>query len=212
MSSLLPDLPQIQLRVDREVENASARGGFVDIRRYVLRAERNGGASSPFQYDIAERKALDAAVIVPHALIDGATHVYLRSSVRPPLALRAYAPFHSGSLWELPAGLIEVGEEPQRAAQRELNEEVGFDVPLASLLSLGGLSSPAPALIGEIHHYFHVNVTGLSRTEPAGDGSPLEEGARILCIRLADALRACRAGEVLDAKTELALRRLAEIV
>lgn len=210
--TLLPDLPPIKLRVDREVENAAARGGFVDIRRYILRAETANETSPPFQYDVAERRALDAAVIVPHAHIDGAVHIFLRSSVRPPLALRTLEPLHTGSLWELPAGLIELNESPVHAAQRELYEEVGFTVPIDALRPLGGLSSPAPALIGEIHHYFHVDVSGLSRIEPEGDGSPLEHGARILSVRLSDALDACRSGLVLDAKTELALRRLAEIV
>jgi ADP-ribose pyrophosphatase len=42
-----------------------------------------------------------------------------------------------------------------------------------------------------------------------GDGSPLEEGALLEWRELRAAVAACEAGEIEDAKTELALRRLA---
>ncbi len=211
--SLLPPLPKIVIAIAREVENASARGGFVDIRRLLLTATYDAKTqSAPFQYDVADRRALDAAVIVPHFRQDGVVHVYLRSSLRPPLALRTIVPLHDGSLWELPAGLIEIGEAPQSAARRELEEEIGFHVPEDAMIPLGGVSSPTPALIGELHHYFHVNVDGLARKEPEGDGSPLEAGAAIISRPLDDLLHACRQGLVMDAKTELALRRLKEVV
>jgi ADP-ribose pyrophosphatase len=42
-----------------------------------------------------------------------------------------------------------------------------------------------------------------------GDGSPLEEGAVLEWRELASAIAACEAGEIEDAKTELAFRRLA---
>jgi ADP-ribose pyrophosphatase len=46
--------------------------------------------------------------------------------------------------------------------------------------------------------------------ELAGDGSCLEEGGAALVLPLAEALARCRRGEIADAKTEVALRRLAE--
>lgn len=209
----LPPLPKIAIAIHRESDNASARGGFVDIRRLQLTATFGSDSpSKPFQYDVADRRALDAAVIVPYFRHEGTVHVYLRSSLRPPLALRTIAPLHNGSLWELPAGLIEVGEDPRRAAARELEEEIGIRVSDEKLIPLGGLSSPAPALIGELHHYFYVNVEGLPRNEPEGDGSPLEAGARIVSHPLPELLEACRAGQFMDAKTELALRRLKDVL
>jgi ADP-ribose diphosphatase len=42
-----------------------------------------------------------------------------------------------------------------------------------------------------------------------GDGSPLEEGADLRWRPLADAIAACERGDIEDAKTEIALRRLA---
>ncbi len=42
-----------------------------------------------------------------------------------------------------------------------------------------------------------------------GDGSPLEEGAVLEWRELGAAIAACEAGEIEDAKSELAFRRLA---
>jgi ADP-ribose diphosphatase len=41
------------------------------------------------------------------------------------------------------------------------------------------------------------------------DGSPLEEGAVLLWRELGEAIQACERGGIEDAKTEIALRRLA---
>ena len=43
----------------------------------------------------------------------------------------------------------------------------------------------------------------------AGDGSPLEEGAVLAWRPLRAAIEACERGEIEDAKTEMAFRRLA---
>src|SRR5690606_10034210 len=100
-----------------------------------------GGRSDvpPFSYDLVERRALDAAVIAAHHLdARGAPCVYLRSAVRPPVALRPIPPKLTGVLWELPAGLIEPDEAPRSAAARELYEELGFLADEAALEPLGG--------------------------------------------------------------------------
>ena len=47
---------------------------------------------------------------------------------------------------------------------------------------------------------------------PAGDGSPMEEGAVLVVYPLAQALAMCARGEIIDLKTELILRRLRECV
>jgi ADP-ribose pyrophosphatase len=65
--------------------------------------------------------------------------------------------------------------------------------------------------VAERHYYFHVSVDPKVRQVPPEDGSPLEEDALIVTCPLADALDHCRAGRIVDAKTELALRRLADL-
>lgn len=205
----LPEPPKLELDVvaDRTAEPGRA---FLEVRRVELVVRREGQTSAPFRYDVLERRALDACIMVAHHEEQGRVHVWLRTALRPPVALRPFEPQHRSPLWEVPAGLIEPGETPAAAAARELDEELGFSVEPAELVPLGPWSLPAPGFIGEVHFHFHVRVNPSARRAPKGDGSPLEEGAALAAVPLDDALAACRRGELRDAKTELALRRLAD--
>ena len=204
----LPELPKAELETVRETRFGEA--GFLMLRRVDLVATQAGVRSATFEYDVIDRRAFDASVMVAHHVEDGRVCVWLRSCLRPPLALRADPMM--AVLWEVPAGLVEPGESPRAAAAREIAEELGFDVAESALAELGPPSHPAPALIGEVHHFFRVEVDPAKRTEPAGDGSPTEDGAMIVSIPLDEALAACRRGDIRDEKTELALRRLADVV
>jgi ADP-ribose pyrophosphatase len=186
-------------------------GGFVNLRRLELSlAFPDGSRSATFPFDVATRRAIDAVVVVAHFALGGPRRVYLRSCARPALMLNETGA-REGNLWELAAGLVEPGEEPREGARRELLEELGFDVPLASLEALGGFTYPAPGFIAEQHHYFHVEVDPEAQKRPTEDGSPLERHAHILSLPLSDAIAHCRSGAITDAKTEIALRRLEEL-
>lgn len=67
--------------------------------------------------------------------------------------VRQYRPAIESFAWELPAGLVETGENPAEAAARELLEETGY--PARAVHSLG---APAAACTGrlsnKIHSYF----------------------------------------------------------
>jgi ADP-ribose pyrophosphatase len=209
----LPELLKVELEIVGE--SRAGEGGFLALRRTDLIAVHAGQRSATFTYDTVDRRAFDASIMVAHHRQDGRAHVWLRSCVRPPLVLRRHdagpGPL-TAVLWEVAAGLIEPGESPRSAAARELAEELGFHVPEAALAELGAPMYPAPALIGEVHHFFHVEVDRASRQEPHGDGSPLELDATVVSIPLDEALAACRRGEIRDEKTELALRRLADVL
>jgi ADP-ribose pyrophosphatase len=210
VTRILPETPKVELEVVTDRTAKTDDRGFLAIRSVDLVAIRGDGTQSArFPYDVLERRAIDAAIMVAHHVVGGRVHVYLRSAVRPPLALRPHAPM-SPNVWEIPAGLIEPDEEPVAAAVRELEEELGFAVSVEDMKPLGPAALPAPGFIGELHFYFHVRVDPRARREPKGDGSPLEQDARIESVALEDALEACRQGEVPDSKTELTLRRLAE--
>jgi 8-oxo-dGTP pyrophosphatase MutT (NUDIX family) len=141
--------------------------------------------------------------------------------VRPPVAFRdatrsprpASDP-SGGFLWELPGGLVEPSEQSEAglllAAQREIREELGFDVSLDALRELGPSVFPVPAFIAERHFYFEAEVDPKTRREPELDGSALEHFGAVVSLPLADALSRCKSGEFQDAKTEFCLRRLAE--
>ncbi len=212
------NVPHIQLEV---VEDVSPPGqtGFLRLVRRRLRAHYpDGTASRVFVYDEVDRDAIDAAVIAAHFQRGGEAWVYLRSCVRPPVALRdpKRSPVeeteHRPGLWELPAGLVEAHEQspdgPRRCAQRELYEELGFEAELSMLRELGPSMFPAPGFVAERHFYFEVEVDPSLRREPKLDGSALEHFGRVWDLPLAQALRLCEQGFIQDAKTELALRRL----
>jgi ADP-ribose pyrophosphatase len=182
----------------------------------------DGHESTPFEYDIIDRERLDAVVIVAHyAGSDGRRRVLLRTALRPPVALRPLSvrPIPEretlGALWELPAGLVEVDERSaeglKQCAARELLEEVGVKADPSALAELGPSTFPAPGMVGERHFFFHVAIDPAQISVPTEDGSALERGAIVAAVPLDEALALCRRGEIEDAKTELALRRLAEM-
>lgn len=196
---------------------------FLRVRREMFRiAFENGEQSEPFAYDTVDRTRLDAVVIAAHFREGGRTHVFLRSALRPPVATRPLdarpvpEPEDLGLLWELPAGLVEEDERSAAGlvacALRELREELGFEVAPASLKALGPASFPAPGMIGERHFFFHVEVDPAARAVPSEDGSPLERHAGVLAAPLDELLEVARSGGLEDAKTELGLRRLAELL
>jgi ADP-ribose pyrophosphatase len=216
----LPSLPSHALELVSEHDEGA--GGFLWLRRAKLRINfAEGGSSKAFPYDAVGRKNLDAVVMAAHYLEDGKRFVFLRSAIRPPVWLRPLEvrPMPEseslGALWELPAGLVEADERSpeglKRSAARELEEELGFVVAPEALEPLGPSTFPTPGVIGERHFFFHVEVDPRARKEPSEDGSALERAAIVVAISVDDALEAARRGELEDAKTELALRRLAEL-
>jgi ADP-ribose pyrophosphatase len=208
----LPSLPAIRIVVSRDrTAQSQATGGFLNVHRLeLIAAYPDGTESGPFSYDVAAREALDAVVIAAHFVTRGVRHVYLRSAARPPCALRPVPPAHDGELWELPAGLVEPGEDPVDTASRELAEELGFHASSSDMRALGDWTFPAPGIIGERHLFFAVEVDSGARSIPTEDGSALERGAAIVALPVADAIEHCRRGAIRDAKTELGLRRLLE--
>jgi len=218
----LPPLPKLALRLVEAIPSRD-EPGFLDLRRQVFRIEREDGSlSDAFVYDTVDRARLDAVVIAPHYRdAAGRRRVFLRSALRPPVATRplGICPVPEapalGGLWELPAGLVEPDERSveglRRCAARELFEEVGLEVDPSVLGELGPSTFPAPGMIGERHFYFHVEVDPARRVTPPEDGSPLEMGAVIADVPLDEAIELTRRGAIEDAKTEVALRRLAEI-
>jgi ADP-ribose pyrophosphatase len=64
--------------------------------------------------------------------------------------VRQYRPAVEAYTWELPAGLVEQGEDPAAAAARELLEETGYPAQ-----SCGSLGAPAAACTGRLSNRVH---------------------------------------------------------
>ena len=219
MSDALGPKPTVEVEV-LEDRSATARcdQGFLTLRRLTLRHAWSDGEKSPaYAYDLVERAALDAVVIL---LVDAEGRVALRSSIRPPLAFRASAavplpePASDPVLWEVPAGLVEPDERGEaglrRCAAREALEEVGVVVAEDAFETLGPPVCLSPGVMAEKLHFVVADVDFERRSAPTEDGSPLEARAQLRFVSLEEALAATRDGRVADAKTEVALRRLAE--
>jgi 8-oxo-dGTP pyrophosphatase MutT (NUDIX family) len=179
------------------------------LRRCDVTVNRASGESAPITYDVITRRLPDAVIVVAH--FDDPTlgrHVVLRSCIRPPVALREGS---GGTQWELPAGLVEDGEALEVAAARELFEETGVRVVPSTLAPLGGRTLPAAGVIAEYNYFFHARIDPSAVEEAPGDDTPLEEGGMVIALPLEKALELCRRGAFPDAKTEIGVRRLAEL-
>jgi ADP-ribose pyrophosphatase len=223
MSRVAPDIdlrfPDLELELVEDISPVAPAGFLRLIRRRLRVKYPDGTRSDPFPYDEVDRRAIDAVVIAAHFVQDGQCWVYLRSALRPPLRFRdpTRSPDgqrETGALWELPAGLIEPGEQSTggvlRAGCRELREELGFLALETDFQTLGAPVWPSPGVLSERLFFVQLAVRPERREEPSLDGSALERHGRVVAVPLAQALELCRSGRIQDAKTELALRRLAD--
>lgn len=213
------DLPSIRLELVEDRSDPAQGGGFLKVRRFMMRNHYADGTSSRlYAYDLLERHALDAVCVLAFRRSSQGIEVLLRSSLRPPLAFRELAATprpHDGTvvIWELPAGLVEPDEKGDdgiaRCAARELHEETGYRLEPARFRLLGGPFFLSPGVLGEMIYVLSVEVADDTPEDVGGDGSPVEDGAVSVFVPLVDALAACLDGRIRDAKTELALRRFA---
>jgi ADP-ribose pyrophosphatase len=123
-------------------------------------------------------------------------------------------------LEELVAGVVEPGESGVEALRRraadEVLEEAGISVPPGRFELLGAPFFVHPGVSSDKIHLLSAEVARaagavLEAPSPPGDGSALEEGAELRWRPLEEAIAACERGEIEDAKTELAFRRLAAL-
>ena len=211
------------MRVEILSDETVGQGGFLAIRRLrCVNVRPDGTRSAPYLCDFLVRpKGLDAVVVAVYARAGGRTRVLLRDGLRLPLHVGRPAtatPIPDAKTYlffrEVVAGIIEVedvGEEGvRRRAAIEVEEEAGYHVDAARVDILGAGTFPSPGAMAEKFWLAAVEVDPSAVTHAAGDGSPMEEGATVEWLDLDDAIAACVAGEIEDAKTELALRRLAD--
>jgi ADP-ribose pyrophosphatase len=207
----------VELIVDRDERVGD--GGFLALRRLHLRNRRgDGSASAPYVCDAVVRPYGQDAVVVA-VFAREPLRVLVREGLRPALVLgrdpsRAPLPEPPPAMFltELVAGIVEEGDrgEPglRARAAHEVHEEAGFDVAPGSIALLGAGMLPSPGCLVEKFYFAAVEVDPAAQQPLAGDGSPMEEGARTRWITLDDAIAACVRGEITDLKTELGLRRL----
>jgi ADP-ribose pyrophosphatase len=210
--------------VEDYTERARCDEGFLRLRRLRARNRRTDGSRSPeYPIDVIDRPTLDAVAVCLWARTARGIEILTRRGLRP----AAY--FRRGKAPALPereyllveeivAGVLEPGERGTDALRRrgadEVREEAGIEIAPERLEPLGAPFFPLPGIASEKIHLLSGEVPRGAEEGPyaaphEGDGSPLEEGAVLEWRGLHAAIAACEAGEIEDAKTEIALRRLA---
>jgi len=155
------------------------RGSKFDFERVVCEASDG----SRVQREMVRHPG--AVVIVP-ALDDGRI-VFIRN--RRVVVGR--------TLWELPAGTLEAGEDPQRCALRELREETGYRARMIEPL---GSFYTTPGLTDELMRAYC--AWGL---EPVGQALDAGEEIEVRPVAQKEALTMLDDGTLMDAKSMLAL-------
>lgn len=102
-----------------------------------------------------------------------------------------------GFVWEVPAGKLDPGEEPETCAARELEEETGYRA--GSLERLGAIHT-TPGFTDEVIHLFL--ATGL---EPGSANHGPSEFIERHAVGLDRAMEMIDRGEITDGKTICAL-------
>ena len=120
------------------------------------------------------------------------------------LLIRQYRYATGGELWEIPAGTLDPGEEPEVCARRELLEETG--VTAARLQRLTSIWT-TPGFTNEVIHLYL--ATGLTMGEPSRER---DEFIEVVPQPLSRVLALIRDGEIRDAKTVVAILYMAAFV
>ncbi len=218
----MPRLDAIEI-VEDFTASARCDEGFLHVRRYRARNRRaDGSLSGTYRIDVLDRPSLDAVAVCLWARTPRGVEVLLRRQLRPAVLFRRgkvrALPEAEPLLYEeIVAGLVEPGEKGLDALRRrgaeEAREEAGVEVDPVRLAPLGAPFYMLPGIISEKIHLLEAEVvrgtaSGEHDAPQEGDGSPLEEGATLVWRGLDAAIAACESGEIEDAKSELAFRRL----
>jgi 8-oxo-dGTP pyrophosphatase MutT (NUDIX family) len=161
--------------------NPAHRGRVIQVSTERLRY------SNGREYDIDYVRHPGAAAVVA---VDGANRVCL---------VRQYRHGIQDFLWEIPAGKLDAGEQPEVCAVRELREETGVTADRWTSL---GLYIPAPGIFTELIHLY------LARELDVGAASPdADEELELKWLPLDEAISHVLKGDWNDGKTAMALWR-----
>jgi ADP-ribose pyrophosphatase len=154
------------------------RGGYLRVEELAIRLPDGRRAIREVV------RVRDAVAVLP---VDGHGRVHL---------VRQHRPAIGRTILEAPAGVIEPGEEPQDAASRECEEEIGLRpgrlVPLVTYAHAEGYSTG-----------FITLFVGLDLEPVASPGLDATESLERVVLEFAELKELVRANEIVDSKTIL---------
>ena len=101
-------------------------------------------------------------------------------------------------IWELPAGGLDVGEDPAAAAARECEEEIGL-VP--GRVEFAGAWYPTPGFCTEVMNYYRLGDLRPPNPDDPQAHRDEDEDIRVQVFPLDEARAMVRRGEIVDLKT-----------
>ena len=121
------------------------------------------------------------------------------------LLVRQYRHAIGRWVWELPAGSLKHGEDPDAAAQRECHEETGR-IP-GNLEALGSFY-PTPGYCDEQMHIYRATALRLPNTEDEAAQPDDDEDLEVEAFTVGEIRRLMATGDIIDLKTVAALTLL----
>lgn len=115
------------------------------------------------------------------------------------LFVKQYRKAIEKTLIEIPAGLIDEGEDPQTTAIRELEEETGYTTKKVIFVTS---FYPSPGYTDELNYIYFTDQLELLQTNVPGDD---DEFIEVVPLTLAEAKACVQEGTIHDAKTIYAI-------
>ncbi len=172
---------------------------FFHIEEAHLRHELQDGSMSEVLTRLNFVRGDSAAVVIHDPKTD---KVVFTEQFRYPSYTKG-----DGWLLEIPAGTVEDDENdnPQVTLQRELMEEIGYDVSKFRHISTFYVS---PGGTSERIHLYYAAATPKQKTATGGGLVSEGEDIRIVTLKFEDAFKKIETGEIVDAKTIIGLQWL----
>ena len=140
--------------------------------------------------EIIEREVEFAAGAAPELYHAVGQQDYIAIVARTPDGkipiVRQYRPALERFTWELPAGMVDVGEDAAETCRRELMEETGF--PVKSLHALGTYAPCTARLSNQVHSFF-------VDTGPRDGAAQTEAGIELKLVSMSELAALIQSGE-----------------
>jgi ADP-ribose pyrophosphatase len=165
--------------------------GYIKIDEAVVKEIGENGEEASFQRSKVVRPNA-VAVIVYNS--DEDTVILVKQHRYPTLGKV------NGDIYEIVAGKMDEGEEPNQTAIREVEEEIGYRIKGENLLYRSSFFA-SPGYSTEIIHLFAASVSNEDKVSNGGGVEGEHENIEIHNIKAPEFFKMFGSGEIVDAKT-----------